>query len=189
MTAAQTLEFIFPSGAKVRGCLHWFWDVGQESPFGLRRPEHHSAPPCSSAGKEGGGWRGVREDEEVQCPIWSAGRSLHLIGQEPPLLRLSLKRRPGQLAKSTVESSPWWGNTGCLSGQERWLWTEAWWLGPRLTAKIWNRAGDNAKKNHHLEASGDNAGLGVSQQRGKFRATKAWKPQATEQGHRAHRGF
>lgn len=29
------------------------------------------------------------------------------------------------------------------------------------------------QKNYHLEASGDSAGLGVSQQRGKFRATKA----------------
>lgn len=29
------------------------------------------------------------------------------------------------------------------------------------------------KKNHHLEASGDSVELGVSQQRGNFRATKA----------------
>lgn len=95
---------------------------------------------------------------------------MRLIGQEPPLPRLSLKRRPRQLAKSDIESSPWWGTQGVCQDRRG---------GSEQRLGDWDpgsqqRSGtEQGTMQKNLEANGDSAGLGVSQQRGKFRATKA----------------
>jgi hypothetical protein len=70
-------------------------------------------------------------------------------------------------------------------GQGRWLWTKALWLGARLTARIRNRASTRSRvqcTNPHLEAS-RNREKRVSLREGST-GLEAWKPQATEQGHR-----